>query len=160
MNFDILHAVSSERVATNMKLSKIVICLVLLSNVNEAKSFRVGHDESNDAMRKAVEDALFTEVKPLQDLSIYNETLEKNRSCAPPLRNQILGTEQPCRFEYWSRPDIHTLGNVGFGGAVHAAMAPLATKVTASFRDLPEFFFISNILPRLYLSSRSNRPGH
>ena len=36
---------------------------------------------------------------------------------------------QQCMFEYWSRPDIHTFGNVGFGGAVHAAMAPIATKV-------------------------------
>jgi ubiquinone/menaquinone biosynthesis C-methylase UbiE len=31
--------------------------------------------------------------------------------------------------DYWARKDIHTLGNVGFGGAVHAAMAPLATKM-------------------------------
>ncbi len=38
-------------------------------------------------------------------------------------------TSLKCMFEYWSRPDIHTFGNVGFGGAVHAAMAPLATKV-------------------------------
>jgi hypothetical protein len=29
---------------------------------------------------------------------------------------------------YWSRPDIHTLGNVGTGGKVHAAVTPLATK--------------------------------
>ena len=32
-------------------------------------------------------------------------------------------------FEYWSRPDIHTFGNMGVGGALHAAMAPIATKV-------------------------------
>ena len=33
------------------------------------------------------------------------------------------------KWEYWERPDIHTFGNIGWGGAVHAAMAPLATKV-------------------------------
>jgi hypothetical protein len=30
---------------------------------------------------------------------------------------------------YWKRPDIHTLGNVGIGGSVHAAITPLATKI-------------------------------
>ena len=32
--------------------------------------------------------------------------------------------------DYWARSDIHTLGNMGIGGAVHAAMAPIATKVS------------------------------
>jgi hypothetical protein len=31
--------------------------------------------------------------------------------------------------EYWFDARIHTLGNVGFGGAVHAACAPFATKL-------------------------------
>lgn len=29
--------------------------------------------------------------------------------------------------EYWYNPVIHTLGNRGFTGAIHAAMAPLST---------------------------------
>jgi hypothetical protein len=33
------------------------------------------------------------------------------------------------RFEYWSDRRIHTFGNTGFLGALHAAMAPLSTKV-------------------------------
>jgi hypothetical protein len=31
--------------------------------------------------------------------------------------------------EYWSDRRIHTFGNTGFLGALHAAMAPLSTKV-------------------------------
>lgn len=31
--------------------------------------------------------------------------------------------------EYWHDSRIHTLGNVGFFGAVHAALAPLSTKI-------------------------------
>jgi hypothetical protein len=31
--------------------------------------------------------------------------------------------------EYWSDSRIHTFGNTGFLGALHAAMAPLSTKV-------------------------------
>ncbi len=53
---------------------------------------------------------------------------------APPLRNYIMGTSHPCLHEYWSRPDIHSLGNMGFGGALHAAMAPLCTKVSLFLR--------------------------
>ena len=32
-------------------------------------------------------------------------------------------------FSYWSDPRIHNLGNVGVGGAVHAALAPLSTHI-------------------------------
>jgi len=31
--------------------------------------------------------------------------------------------------EYWYNNKIHTLGNTGFGGALHALLAPLATKL-------------------------------
>lgn len=31
--------------------------------------------------------------------------------------------------DYWYNPTIHTLGNVGFWGALHAALAPLSTKL-------------------------------
>jgi hypothetical protein len=34
---------------------------------------------------------------------------------------------------YWSRNDIHTLGNTGVGGSFHAAIAPLATKAIDFF---------------------------
>ena len=30
---------------------------------------------------------------------------------------------------YWFNPQIHTLGNIGFLGAIHAALAPLSTKL-------------------------------
>ena len=31
--------------------------------------------------------------------------------------------------EYWFRQDIHTLGNTGLGGGLHAAVAPLSTRL-------------------------------
>lgn len=96
-----------------MKLYPISLAIVVAS-VRDAAGFKAGGPEgNNDAMKKAVEDLI--DAKPLCEF--------------PPLRNQILGTEQPCPFEYWSRPDIHTFGNMGLGGALHAAMAPIATKI-------------------------------
>mmetsp|Transcript_37851 Transcript_37851/g.79262 ORF Transcript_37851/g.79262 Transcript_37851/m.79262 type:complete len:333 (-) Transcript_37851:427-1425(-) len=103
-----------------MKLSTTALTLLLAVASRSVVSFRVGSDGNNDLMKKAIEDAILTEVKPLEDTGSDD---------APPLRNQILGTESPCLFEYWSRPDIHTFGNMGFGGALHAAMAPIATKI-------------------------------
>jgi len=31
--------------------------------------------------------------------------------------------------EYWLREDIHTLGNTGITGGLHAAMAPISTRI-------------------------------
>lgn len=39
------------------------------------------------------------------------------------------GVDNQYANEYWFDKRIHTLGNHGFWGAVHAAMAPISTKV-------------------------------
>jgi len=39
------------------------------------------------------------------------------------------GVDNVCADEYWFDKRIHTFGNVGLGGAIHAAMAPIATKI-------------------------------
>jgi hypothetical protein len=104
-----------------MNLSIFVLTFLLAAaNVN---AFRVGSDGNQDLMKKAVEDALLSTV-------MQPPVKTSTEDAAPPLRNQLLGTEVPCLYEYWSRPDIHTFGNMGFGGAVHAAVAPIATKVS------------------------------
>jgi hypothetical protein len=40
-------------------------------------------------------------------------------------------TDNTHENEYWYEKRIHSLGKGGFGGAVHAALAPLSTKVIA-----------------------------
>ena len=66
-----------------MKLSAATFALVLFVNLEPTVAFRVGSDGNSDLMKKAVEEAL--SVKP----EITSST------GAPPLRNQILGTEVP-----------------------------------------------------------------
>lgn len=39
------------------------------------------------------------------------------------------GLDNKHEEEYWFDYRIHTLGNVGFGGALHAALAPISTKI-------------------------------
>lgn len=99
-----------------MKLSATFTLLVVAYTSSGVVGFRVGSDGNKDLMSKAVADL----VKPPQSSA---------GDLAPPLRNQIMGTETPCLYEYWSRPDIHTFGNMGLGGGLHAALAPLATRI-------------------------------
>ena len=102
-----------------MKLSSLSLALAVMINnsCNVITAFKV--DPGGDFMKNSIENSLLTEIKPLQDTG--NEF--------PPLRNEILGTEVPCKYEYWDRPDIHTFGNTRGGGALHALMAPIATKI-------------------------------
>lgn len=112
------------------KMKTPVISIVfVLSNVDYALGYRVGPDGSNDVMRKTVEKALMQSTAEMNTLNGGFGDINEVKCPMPPLRNQILGTETPCTCDYWSRPDIHTLGNTGFGGAVHAAIAPFATKL-------------------------------
>ena len=52
---------------------------------------------------------------------------------APPTRHACArkrwGIDSNHPDEYWFDSRIHTLGNHGFGGACHAAMAPISTKL-------------------------------
>lgn len=43
------------------------------------------------------------------------------------------GVDKDYDDEYWFNTKIHTLGNTGFTGGLHAAMAPLATKMIDVF---------------------------
>ena len=112
-----------------MRLSSATLTIVLAIATDlsfDAQAFKVGGPDTknNDLMKQSVENALLTEVKPIQDTTGNGLVVE-----VPPLRNELLGLEVPCKVDYWDRPDIHTFGNVGLGGGFHAAMAPLATKI-------------------------------
>lgn len=98
-----------------------ILVIIQATSVNVANGFRAGNDGNQDLMKRAIEDSLLNIAEPKQPPVVDDH--------APPLRNEILDTEVPCLYEYWSRPDIHTFGNMGFGGALHAAIAPVATKL-------------------------------
>jgi len=139
-----------------MKISSFALALALTANViSGTVAFISGPDGNNDLMKDAVAKALLPEVKPLRDtdsrsfpplrnqilgtevpvslglsfrmISIHPTDLHHS----PQSTTSSLIDRSQCMFEYLSlsRPDIHTFGNMGIGGALHAAMAPIATKV-------------------------------
>jgi ubiquinone/menaquinone biosynthesis C-methylase UbiE len=105
---------------TTARFSAISFAFLLAASAgNGVVGFRAGAEGNRALVKKAVDD-LLGEVKPVPSVA---------EEVAPPLRTWIPGADAPAHVEYWSRPDIHTFGNMGLGGAFHAALAPLATKI-------------------------------
>lgn len=101
-----------------MKLSTASLALLLAAGARGVAGFRADPDDGSRALVTPAVDDLLASAAP------------RAADAAPPLRNRLLGTEASAGgYDYWSRPDIHTFGNTGPGGAFHAAMAPLATKI-------------------------------
>lgn len=56
-------------------------------------------------------------------------TVAPPRKEAKPIHRPKWGVDNASPCEYWFDDRIHTLGNHGFWGALHAAMAPMSTKL-------------------------------
>lgn len=63
------------------------------------------------------------------ELSSKGALIATTTEDAVQLHRNKWGVDNQYANEYWFDKRIHTLGNHGFWGAVHAAMAPISTKV-------------------------------
>lgn len=63
------------------------------------------------------------EAKSVQGIKLYENAAEEISMLMD------LSSKKKAATEYWSDQRIHTLGNTGFLGAFHAAVATLSTKV-------------------------------
>ncbi len=54
---------------------------------------------------------------------------EKKQSNSKPSVPESLMKDDDGNDEYWFHDDIHALGNTGILGGLHAAMAPISTKM-------------------------------
>jgi hypothetical protein len=103
------------------------------------------HDDSNNLKPFKLSSELLkpktaskTDPIPIMDLINNDET---KPTATPTTTNMMMsqdrrasarkkwGVDKDHPNEYWLDKRIHTLGNVGFGGAFHAALAPLSTKL-------------------------------
>jgi hypothetical protein len=69
-----------------------------------------------------------TETLKVSDAGLIIPTTTTEAATLPHHRNKW-GVDNQYANEYWFDKRIHTLGNHGFWGAVHAALAPISTKV-------------------------------
>jgi hypothetical protein len=67
--------------------------------------------------------------KPQSDVSAQTETPKATVPLRRATEHKSWGVDKDHSNEYWFDKRIHTLGNVGLGGGLHAAVAPLSTKL-------------------------------
>jgi hypothetical protein len=79
------------------------------------------------AYRPSTQDALGSVVSSEAAVTRYIQRRNKWRPTTP-IRPKW-GVDNTCPGEYWFDDRIHTLGNHGFWGAFHAAVAPISTKI-------------------------------
>jgi hypothetical protein len=135
------------QVSLTMKISiYVVVCSILLSQVMASKAF-VGpangrrlagvktHYVSPEDSDIIQSDGAFPlkgvssrsplkEEYPIKKLTISNRQASSRKKW---------GVDKDYDDEYWFNTKIHTLGNTGFTGGLHAALAPLATKMIDVF---------------------------
>lgn len=120
--FIILNSHQNTYNSTIMKFTSISLILAILGT-HTAHAFQVKPDGGNTITDHAVEKKLKTP-KPV-DTSPMSADPFRSSTKLPAVSERVdLGPK-----EYWYNPIIHTFGNTGFFGGLHAAVAPLFTKV-------------------------------
>lgn len=112
----------------NMKFSTLATTfVVLMSQASIGQAF-VAPSPKNRAPATAANrvrpDGVSPKDKKKGDSGAKLAIAEKHAS-----RRKKWGRDMDEDEEYWARKDIHTLGNMGFFGALHAAMAPISTAM-------------------------------
>lgn len=121
-------------VVIRSNIVKVFSCLVVFGISNAAVAFIPRHTKD---LAKKLQQGL------TQSIAVdKGEVIEKDaaviKTTAPSVQPYRSGSQLPVfddetaattTTEYWNDSRIHTLGNCGFMGAVHAAMAPLSTRL-------------------------------
>jgi ubiquinone/menaquinone biosynthesis C-methylase UbiE len=105
-----------------MKFASITLVVALFCS-QPAHAFQVKPDGGNAITEHAVEKKLKT-TKPV-DTSPMSIDPSRVARAIPPVSERA----DPGPREYWFHPAIHTFGNGGLFGGLHAAVAPFFTKV-------------------------------
>lgn len=100
---------------------------VELPNIRYPNAKQVAYQESirktnNAKVNVELQDIRYPNAKQIA----YQESMRKSNLAKV---EQRLGIDNSQAKEYWHDSRIHSLGNIGIGGAVHAALAPMSTKL-------------------------------
>ena len=124
-----------------------VIFLAIFLSSPLSLAFRLGDSGDPSVTRNTFTDAIKKATRQKPAFELQDDESVSPSSCTlvpisasiptgatiPPQRRPVLrkkwGIDKDETSEYWFNNKIHTFGNTGFFGALHAAMAPLATKL-------------------------------
>jgi hypothetical protein len=85
---------------------------------NELSTIQLRHPKNRQSLQKAAASRYTPKTKQVEQEEHQHARTHKR-----------WGIDNAHGEEYWHDQRIHTLGNVGFWGAVHAASAPASTKL-------------------------------
>eukprot|EP00429_Kryptoperidinium_foliaceum_P086110 CAMPEP_0176191890 /NCGR_PEP_ID=MMETSP0121_2-20121125/4690_1 /TAXON_ID=160619 /ORGANISM="Kryptoperidinium foliaceum, Strain CCMP 1326" /LENGTH=310 /DNA_ID=CAMNT_0017530563 /DNA_START=203 /DNA_END=1132 /DNA_ORIENTATION=- len=91
-----------------------------------ATAFRAPDNLPRDLQLPTIQGQPEAKVTPSPQPPTMQDPLPKPHHAAARKR---WGMDNTNECDYWHNPTIHTLGNIGFLGALHAALAPLSTKL-------------------------------
>ena len=120
-------------VATRSNIVKVFSCLVVFG-INDAADAFIPLHTKDLAMKLQQGITQSLVVEKGEGLEKEGAVITTTATTVRPNRRirQLLVVDDgttTASTEYWNDSRIHTLGNCGFMGAVHAAMAPLSTRL-------------------------------
>ncbi|GKY94305.1 hypothetical protein MPSEU_000396300 [Mayamaea pseudoterrestris] len=130
-----------ETTMTPQRLPTITLAILTLLTVVESFQFHPLQDPNvmkpfsvKDDVKKVIDEVSKGSDTPLAsktltDIHKVTTTIVKPLDSRHAMDRKKWGVDKDYSNEYWLDKRIHTLGNVGFGGAFHAAVAPLSTKL-------------------------------
>ena len=140
---------ASERRNIMFSIGNFIILTILLTSTSAYIPSVHSHD-------KAMVDIKIPRITTAT--TTRDETTRKPNTIAPSTMESASRTKSRTKWgtdydhpeEYWFDDRIHTLGNTGFSGAVHAALAPFSTKIidVAAYHGVDVRLKVSEIFNR------------
>jgi len=129
-----------------MSRRRIIFLAMFLSSPVASLAFRLGDISDSPVNQKSFTDAVTGATRQRPIIEVQDDQSVSPSVCTlvpisetiptvtiPPQRHPVMrkrwGIDNDETSEYWFNNKIHTFGNTGFFGGLHAAMAPLATKM-------------------------------
>mmetsp|Transcript_25277 Transcript_25277/g.72786 ORF Transcript_25277/g.72786 Transcript_25277/m.72786 type:complete len:325 (-) Transcript_25277:300-1274(-) len=111
-------------------IARLPIVCVCFASVSVVTAFRPPDNVQSNVMLPTVK-APIVEPKVVEEATVIIDAVKDAGTSTPThaTERKRWGLDNTNENEYWYNPTIHTLGNIGFWGAVHAALAPLSTKM-------------------------------
>jgi hypothetical protein len=112
-----------------MTMSRFFVLVLLTAlTVHDAVAFNINQETSTPVYKDAIEKSV---KKPLVSVSPLDDNNKEDCPVAfvkKATRERLAGPP-----DYWFHTNIHTFGNTGFFGALHAAVAPFFTNLIDIF---------------------------
>ena len=106
-----------------------------MTNLKEPSTLPIQDPKLRDALQKASQvvnskdDVRLVDAAAASTTTVEADEMEDGKHTRTAVKRQRWGVDKAHQDEYWFDNRIHSMGNIGFSGAVHAFLSPFATKL-------------------------------